>query len=51
MDEFDSGGQSGDKGLDGEDEGTTPIPERVYIHICIYIYMYMFFIFKCLLIW
>ncbi|KAL8107208.1 hypothetical protein AgCh_023862 [Apium graveolens] len=32
MDEFDSGGQSGgDKGLDGEDDGTTPIPERVQV--------------------
>lgn len=30
MDEYDSGGQSGDKGLGAEDEGSTaPLPERV----------------------
>lgn len=30
MDEFDSGGRSGDKGLGADDEGSTaPLPERV----------------------
>ncbi|KAM3199696.1 casein kinase 1-like protein HD16 [Capsicum annuum] len=32
MDEYDSGGQSGDKGLGAEDEGSTaPLPERVQV--------------------
>uniref|UniRef100_A0A3Q7JDB1 non-specific serine/threonine protein kinase n=1 Tax=Solanum lycopersicum TaxID=4081 RepID=A0A3Q7JDB1_SOLLC len=32
MDEYDSGGQSGDKGLAAEDEGSTaPLPERVQV--------------------
>lgn len=32
MDEYDSGGRSGDKGLAAEDEGSTaPIPEKVFL--------------------
>lgn len=31
MDEYDSGGRSGDKGQGAEDEGSTaPLPEKVY---------------------
>lgn len=31
MDVYSGEPSGGDKGLDAEDEGTTPIPERVYM--------------------
>lgn len=43
MDEYDSGGRSGDKGLGAEDEGSTaPLPERVYLSLLISVFVLTF---------
>lgn len=37
MDEYDSGGRSGDKGQGAEDEGSTaPLPEKVYLLVSVW---------------
>lgn len=49
MDEYDSGGRSGDKGLAAEDEGSTaPIPEKVFLSFQILFFFWNNFLEFCL---